>query len=330
MKTHILKVSTLIVILLITSLNGCKKADEANPAASCKLTRQLYSSTTSLGTYLYDVQYSFDASGRFTGQSSQTVNTPKTGAKTTSSSKQTLVYDADGFLTSQNTTYESTESGKTTVQSNSKTYEYADGRLVKDVGRDIATTGDVGNSSTKYEYESNGKIAKITLDSRGTLYIQTFTNGLLTKYLVRATNGTETQPATINSQGLITKNVRGSTSYDTYEYDTQQRVVREENWFNNKLNSYRLNEYDDKKAAFGSTNPVFKGHPVVVTNGKYVNNATRYTTYGLDGVTGLMKKQYDYVYTFAYNAKGYPTEYTMTDAVSGQTAKTVFTLVDCD
>ncbi|MBC8151910.1 MAG: hypothetical protein H7Z72_03275, partial [Bacteroidetes bacterium] len=189
--------------------------------------------------------------------------------------------------------------------------------------------GEVSNYTIKYEYDAGGKIAKVTSESQGTSYIQTFTNGLLTKLLVRSVNGVETQPATINSQGLITKYVRGSTSYDTYEYDTQQRVVREEYWFNNKLYSYRLNEYDDKRAAFESVTPLFKGHPVLVTNGKYPNNAIRYTNYGLDS-GGLIKKQSDLVYTYTYNAKGHPLEYTYSDAVSGSTGKVTFTLTDCD
>lgn len=320
--THWLQ-ATLLLLLV-----SCQKTKDATPVTTCKVTRQVYSQTGSSGSYTSDVLYNYDASSRFVSQTYQTVSTPKTGNKSTGSSKRTLVYDADGFLTGESNTYESIENGKTSVQSNNTTYEYAGGRLVKTSQRSIGTTGDVSNYSLKYEYDSNGKIAKLTTDSRGTLYIQTFTNGLLTKFLVRDVNGIETQPATINGQGLITKNVRGN-SYDTYEYDAQQRVVREEGWSNNKLYSYRLTEYDDKKSAYESANPVFKGHPVIVTNGKYVNNATRYTTYGQDN-TGAIRKQADNVYTYTYNAKGYPLDYTYTDAVTGSTGKATFTLTDCD
>ncbi len=314
---------------LTLMLVACQKTNDATPATTCNVTRQAYSQTGSSGSYTSDVLYNYDATGRFVSQTYQTVNTPKTGNKSTGTSKRTLVYNADGFLVSESSTYESTENGKTSLQSNNTTYEYAEGRLMKMAQRSIGTTGDVSNYSIKYEYDANGKVAKTTADSRGTLYIQTFTNGLLTKFLVRDVNGIETQPATINGQGLITKNVRGSNSYDTYEYDAQQRVVREESWFNNKLYYYRLTEYDDKKSAYESGNPVFKGHPVIVTNGKYSNNATRYTTYGQDN-TGAIKKQADNVYTYTYNAKGYPLDYTFADAVTGITGKATFTLTDCD
>lgn len=325
MKTYLLRVVAPLLALLLTVIS-CQKADDAAPASACKLARYVAADVGSQGSSTYEILYTYDAAGHLIDQRSQSLTTPKTGPKRSGTSRQTLVYDGAGFLTSQSNTYEGTEGGKTTVQSSKNTYDYANGRLVKDARRDIGTAGEVSNSSTAYEYDSNGKIAKLTSDSRGTLYIQTFTSGVLTKLLIRDVNGVETQPATINSQGLITKYVRGSTSYDTYEYDSQQRVVREEHWFNGKLNSYRLNEYDDKIAALYSAIPAFKGHPLVESSGKY--NITRYTLYGLDGA-GLIKKQGDTVYQYTYNAKGYPLEYTYSDAVSGLTGKVTFTLTDC-
>ncbi len=314
---------------LLCLLQSCQKSDDASPDNACKLSRQLYSQTGSQGTYTTDYQYNYDASGRFVGQTSQSTNTPKTGTGYSTLVKNILVYDTDGYLTTQTSSYETKENGKTTVQSNTITYEYVSGRLVNQTTRSIGTKGEVEIYTIKNEYGSDGTISKITTTIRGSQYIQTFTKGLLTKYVNRDSNGNETQPATINSQGLITKLVRGSTSYDTYEYDSQLRQVREESWYLNKLNSYRLTEFDDKKPYYESTSPQFKGHPVVNTNGIYPNNYTKFTYYGLDNMS-IMRKQSETIYAYIYNSKGYPSSYTFNDAVRGLTGQATFTFENCN
>ncbi len=329
MKPYLFRSAAMLLTILIASLNSCKKADDALAPTTCKLTRAVYTSTYPSGSSVNEYLYSYDADGRFTGHMFQYVSTPKTGSEATGSAKRTLVYDATGFVVSESTITENTQYGQSGVSSVNTTYDYANGRLVKKSERAIQITGAVTTYSTSYAYDGNGKIAQIT-NAAQTL---TFTNGLLTKFVVHdGGNGTDTQPATINSQGLITKRVFNTTSYNTYEYDAQQQLMREENWTNNKLRSYHLTEYDDKKLADESANPSFKGQPApLIFYGSYVHNDTRHTIYRL-GNDGQMKKESDAAYTYTYNAKGYPLGHADTDIVAGPGSfnNVTYTYADCN
>ncbi|WP_020601324.1 hypothetical protein [Spirosoma spitsbergense] len=139
----------------------------------------MYSSTNSSGSYNTAILFSYNAAGQLISKTYQTVSTPKTGTKSTGLLKQTLTYDTNGFLTTESNTNEGPNNGKTVVSSNSKTYIHTDGRLVSDLQRNVSTAGDVTTYSNKYEYDSNGKITKMTFDAQAvSANILTFTNGL--------------------------------------------------------------------------------------------------------------------------------------------------------
>lgn len=177
---------------------------------------------------------------------------------------ETFSYDSNGFLRSKtlNETLEDlSANGKRTTQKSIETqYTYQNERLILEVEQQRVGTQNT-TSRVSYEYNTTGKLLKRTWqESNGTATIWNYTDGELKTIVKRATNGSESQPCTVQN-GVVVREEYPDKGYVKYDYDEQKRLTKATIFAaNGQINSYYTNTWTANFLPEEMLPPL-KGHP---------------------------------------------------------------------
>lgn len=337
-------------------LNACKKdSSGGTPTGSCKLTEVVTTGTADIGssdpytvntterltyndqhllsgfstqsqgkyssnkTYTYNSNYSYqyDASGFLLKDILQTSGRDAAGKTNSRNYTNDYTY-TNSKLTKKQQSYTAVDDGKTSSGSTTLTYEYnGEGKLTKYTFAYTSSDGSGGSSFTTYEY-SGGKLSKLTYsDGRG---------------------GTVTPLIEVNAQGLMTKNVSGTTDF-RYQYDAAGNLVRTEQYSAGKKTDVSIYETDGKQNAAAMFYPAFKGHPDIdFYMGKnstyaFTGNLLKDERIYVDGA-GVEKTSAGFYFTYTYNAHNLPSTstrvYKNSEGKTIQQSSSSYTYMDCN
>lgn len=226
--------------------------------------------------------------------------------KSKSATSATYLYNDAGFLTqaSSQTILQTTLSpGNVTTQQKSlqTNFTYHNDKLSGYVTKSISASGLEILVTGTFEYDASGNVVKQTAINTytynpasgkeipqypsGWQRSWTYSNKQLVDYTEK-TASAETHPYTIQN-GLVTK-----ASYDeyftTYEYDSQQRLVKCQAFRGNKLNSYYTQEWSEGKIS-AATFSSFKGFPDLQPAMGYTGIIKNYNFYADHQNSGVIK-----------------------------------------
>lgn len=322
-------------VLLIVSLGmetSCKDDDgDAEPAAetACRITKESSTSRVFIGTpeeysYTSVFTYTYDDKGNQIENTIVNNNTYVDGKKSTSTSNTSMQYDADGFLL--RSVQQSSSTDKDGIVNNAvynHEYTYENGRLIKDAVTST-TNGTPSSYVSQYEYDSEGKVIKYSNTYNNSSVAITYSGKIIQKFTMTDGSGNVTSPfVQYNEKGWLTKSIEtwaGGTDEFRYEYTSEGQIAKEERYINSKPSSGTIYEFDTKE------NPALyrykqKGHPTLPSvrpNFIQIHNITRatYLESNADG-TGFQPRGSS-LYTYDYNAKGFPTNYSITTTLGGK------------
>lgn len=313
---------------------------------ACQLTKETISSRVFIGapdeySYKSEFTYEYDDKGNQIASTVRYNSTYVDGKKATSTSSSSMQYDADGFLLRAVRQYSSTD--KEGVSSNSNTnneYTYENGRLVKDA---LTNTSD-GKTTTyasQYEYDSEGKLIKYSSTYNNSSVAITYNGKIIQKITITDGAGNVTSPfVQYNDKGWLTKSIEtwaGGTDEFRYEYTDDGQVAREERYINSKPSSGAIYEYDTRENPSQYMSVRQKGHPTVPStrpNFLQLHNITRATYLTSNEDATAFQSRGSSLYVYDYNAKGFPTGYTInsTNAAGAlaDTNTTTFEYANCN
>ncbi|WP_345265479.1 hypothetical protein [Nibrella viscosa] len=234
------------------------------------------------------------------------------------SSITTYTYDAGGFLTSQvhESTRTYTDNGKPMTHQTRHTtqYEYSNNQIKRETTRNTGSNGQTTTQVVDYAYDAQGNLIRKTEDGyNGDSYISTYEGGKLISYVNRASNGKESS-LYIFENGLVKQRISdfSPTSFTKYAYDAQERLVREESWYDGKMTRLIVTEYTDGR--FPMTGLlVRKGFPTLKSKFGTEGLSTKRTETNV--ITG--QTEYESTSTYLLNASGFPTQIQGTSVYSG-------------
>ncbi|MBT1688566.1 hypothetical protein [Dawidia soli] len=317
-------------VLLIMGLGvatSCSDDDGAEPSVeepACRVVKETNTTQANIGspdgyTYTAVFTYEYDDKGNQIENTVQYNYTYNDGAKPTSTSSTSMQYDADGFLLRTVRQYNSKD--KNGVTSNSSTNQectYENGRLIKQVTASI-DNGKPTNYQFQYEYDAAGKLIKFSNTYNNSSTTITYNGNIIQKITETDGAGNVSSPfLQYNDKGWLTKSIEtwgGGTDEFRYEYTSDGQLAREERYINSKPSSGTIYEYDTRENPNRYTYPQPKGHPDIPgtrPNFIYVHNITRATYLEPNAEITAFQNRSSSLYVYDYNAKGFPTGYTLT------------------
>ncbi len=239
---HTLYILSGTIFLLIS----CRKNNDTTPEIPCKLTKFESASpaTPTIPSNSQITTQEYNDLGLPTNRSTRQNRVANNNTKEAISSSINFFYDADKFLTKKVSQISATYfDGTINTYSFTNDYIYINGRLVKDIEKEIST----GNGKTityitiqDYEYNNEGNIVKYTnsyITTGGTSATFTnlyeYRNGNLVKLTDNSSGTTSDKTIEVNRQGLITKSSSG-TYENRYQYDIDGNQTSIEQWRNGK------------------------------------------------------------------------------------------------
>jgi YD repeat-containing protein len=318
----------LIIFGIMGFLLSCGKGTESTPAKVCKLQSERISrqgSADQVTSYEYNAQ-------------KQLVKSVESYGSTTSDTR-TYTYDANGFLIAGNGEY---VSGSARTNSSMRC-EYKNNQLSLLSEQRTSNTGTVTTDSYAFEYDAQQKLSKIVYSrSSGFRGTYNFSNDKLIGYISRASTGVETQPYVLEN-GLI-KRINYTASYETYEYDTQGRQIRQDTWFNGRITQSVVIAYEENGKNPEEANPLYQSkgwYDMKVWYrfiGGYNPGLGSRVTYYWSTASNSIYKSSENIHNNVLNARGFPTlinttqtSFSTTGAVSGTTNSTrTYTHTDCE
>ena len=274
-------------------------------------------SSNKIYTYNSNYSYQYDANGYLLKDILQTSGRDAAGKTNSRNYTNDYTYVNKRLIRKQQS-YTAADDGKTSSGGSTLAYEYnADGKLSKYSFSYTNSDGSGGSSFTTYEY-SGGKLSKLTYsDGRG---------------------GTVTPLIEVNTQGLMTKNVSGTTDF-RYQYDAAGNLVRTEQYSAGKKTDISVYETDGKQNAAAMFYPAFKGHPDIDF---YMGRNSTYSFTGnllkderiyVDGA-GVEKTSAGFYFTYTYNAHNLPSTstriYKNSDGKIIQQSASSYTYTNCN
>lgn len=308
---------------------GCNKnsPNEASPQLGCRIQKYVAVTKSNFYDQTNQITYDYDTQGNLAKTTATMAKRPTSGAVGGQTGTTTVdyAYDADGYLTSSTsqelylTTTDKTIREQITT---AKSYSYANGRLAGYTINRIGAYGVTMNTTGSLAYDAGGNLVSKTetttnvvqdpaiaterpVNSTGATRIWTYRNNQLIDYVERA-DAAESRPFTIQA-GVITK-IAGSNYEVRIEYDSQQRVTKQEYFVEGQLNDYYLQTWTDAKPSL-ATLPPFKGFPTVGSIAELVQAgvvSTRKTFYR-NSVSKTMQQYDESTSVVQTNAQGFVT-----------------------
>ena len=227
------------------------------------------------------------------------------------------MYDTDGFMTASisQELYLTTTVNKIFREQITTTnrYSYANGRLSGYTTNRIGAHGVTTNTTASFTYDADDLVSKtetstsvvhdpaiakeIPASSTGNTRIWTYRKSQLVDY-VEKSGSSELRPLTIQD-GVVTK--IGGLNYEVrYVYDSQQRVTKQDNFVEGRLNEYYLQTWTDAKPSsaalpqlkgFPRVSPVFEPAPagVLATRKTFFWNSVSKTMYQYEESTSIVQ-----------------------------------------
>ena len=264
---------------------GCagNATTDPTPEVGCRIQQSVAVSMSKFYDETARTTYDYDAPGKLLKTETTTDKKPLNGATGIQTGNKIVAYtyDATGFLTASTTQelYILTTPGKTYREQITTTdsYSYATGRLSGHVSKRVGAYGLTQTVTSLFVYDVVGElitktdvtstvvhdpaIAKETPGGTSTR-VWTYQKNQLIDYIDKY-GGVERRPYTIQN-GVVTK--MGDASYELrYEYDSQRRILKQENFDKGQLVEYYSQTWAGAKPSSASL-PVFKGFPAVPVN----------------------------------------------------------------
>jgi hypothetical protein len=323
--------------------NGDK---EPEAEAGCRVKTQttmsrLYAGTPDEYTYKSVFTYSYDDKGNQLEYNVQYNNDYIDGKKATSTSSGSMQYDNDSFLLRGVWQYNATDKdGVTRTSNRNEEYTYENGRLIKEA----VTSTDDGKTTNyvfQYEYDGEGKVIKYSNTYNNTSTVITYNGKIVQKITITDGAGNVTSPfVQYNDKGWVTKAIEtwsGGTDEYRYEYNTDGEITKEERYINSKPSSGTIFEYDTRESPSRYTSPQLKGHPVLPStrpNYRPIHNVTRATYLENNADQTAFQNRASTLYVYDYNAKGFPTGFTLTQTNNSgaveATQTSTYAYTNCD
>jgi YD repeat-containing protein len=293
----------LIIFGIIGFLLSCGKGTESTPAKVCKLQSERYSSQ---GSSDQATSYEYNAQKQLV----KIVNT----FGNTSSETETLTYDSNGFMTGLFSEYIYNSSGITYRTTTTSRCEYKNNMLSLISSQVNPSSGTAISESYTFEYDPQQKLSKVVYSSSNpssSRQTYTFSNDKLIGYVSRTSTGVERQPYVIEN-GLLKRYNDTNGNYTNYEYDTQGRKIRTDNWQNGRITYSNLVTYEENGKNSEEAYPFyqlkgwdgFKIYQAAVGE-LHLGLRSKETTYYLSGST--LYKGSESVHNIVLNTKGFPT-----------------------
>ncbi|MGA0559918.1 hypothetical protein ACO2Q8_24870 [Larkinella sp. VNQ87] len=319
---------TLSFVLLFGGwlLGGCdpRQADKTARKAACRIQKIVIANQSDVSTQTNETNFSYDDDGNLTRKTQVQNQTYPSGiGNQVYSVTDSYIYDNNGFLTTEKTeTSERTTLPNNTTRTlqrlSTTTYTYTDGRLTRSQTRYQNPYGVVTNSTVVFTYNEKGELFTKT-DTRTTETVPddapekpvgtgqgkrvwTYQNSKLVDY-VEQFEGTENRPLTLQN-GLVTKMVINGGYVQQNTYDSQNRVLKTEEYLNGKLTTYFMREWSEAKPAT-NTLPVFKGHPIVQPEFGSAGVLIRYDPYAINAQTNAVQHLSETISRPEVNAQGW-------------------------
>ncbi len=267
----------------LTTGCGTNSADNPTPEPGCRIQKSVAVSKSKFYDETAQTIYEYDGQGKLLKTTTTTDKKPLNGATGIQTGNKTVAYtyDATGFLTASATQelYVLTTPDKTYREQIATTdsYAYAAGRLSGHVSKRVGAYGLTQTVTSSFVYDAAGDLTTktnitstivhdpaIAKEKPGADYSQTWTyqKNQLVDYAENV-GGTDRHPFTIQN-GVVTK--LGDASYELrYEYDSQRRILKQENFDKGQLVEYYSQTWAGAKPSSASL-PVFKGFPPVSVN----------------------------------------------------------------
>ncbi|MDJ1497118.1 hypothetical protein QNI19_29540 [Cytophagaceae bacterium DM2B3-1] len=214
-------------------------------------------------------------------------------------------YNSEGFLTEEETTIEPREGFYWVTQ-----YEYTQDKLTK-----IKDTYKSSGLENDYEdtYNTDGwlisSIQNITDTNAGEKFfskkniLHQYTNGKLTSIVEEEVTNTGSSSVTYSietdAKGLLLSKLAANSDKTVYQYNADGEQIRSEHYFNGKMDSYTVAEYDNKARIETIISPSFKGHSTKSIYGLKKHNKTKEVQYTIkpDNTTDeKLRTTYEYEY----------------------------------
>ncbi|MBL0744708.1 hypothetical protein [Chryseolinea lacunae] len=331
---------SVVMALALLTLDACK-SDSGDPGpaqAGCSIVFQTNtgsgSETSTLKyTYIAKFGYTYDEKGNQTANTVKYDYTYNDGTTATYSGSTSNQYDAEGFLLRRVSQTNRTERNMSpSFSTYTAEFTYENQRLTKQTSENTSDGGPKQVYTYLYEYNSDGNLSKFTDVNSNLVTTVTYNGSAIQKVTKIDSKGTSSFPFfEYNSKGLLTKWIETNSGYTEeyrYEYDANGQVTRQERYINGKANSAYTTEYDTKSSPYAKQYPNPKGHPTIPSHYADVlnkNNMTRVMYYGPDaGGTGWDLNSSS-VYTYDYNASGFPVAVTINAFDKNGTAKSTST-----
>ena len=260
-----------------------ESADNLTPDADCRIQQVMSVSKSKFYDETAQTTYEYDATGKLLKTGTTTDKKPLNGATGSQTGNKTVAYtyDATGFLTASTTQelYILTMPNKTYREQITTTdsYSYASGRLSGFTTKRVGAYGVTQTVTSLFAYDGAGELITKTQVISSVVHdpalvreppggvatrIWTYRKNQLVDY-VEKSGGAERRPFTIQN-GVITK--MGDANYELrYEYDSQRRILKQENIDKGQLVEYYSQTWADAKPSSASL-PLVKGFPAVPVN----------------------------------------------------------------
>ena len=284
MKLLIRNVNLLILSGFIGWLTtGCNKnsPNEASPQSDCRIQKYVAVSKSGFFDQTNQTTYDYDAQNNLLKTVTTLDKRPTSGTTggQTGTTTTTYSYNTDGYLmASLSEELYLTTANKTIREqiTTTNSYSYTNGRLSGYTKTRVGAYGVTMNTTGSLAYDASGDLVsktetntsvvhdpaiakEIPTSSAGHTRIWTYQKSQLVDY-VEKSGASEVRPLTIQN-GNVTK-IGGSNYEVRFEYDSQQRVTKQENFVEGNLNDYYLQTWTDAKPS-SATLPAFKGFPAI-------------------------------------------------------------------
>lgn len=315
----------IFLVTIFVFLLACSNGDDPSPPVE-KFCRIVSETSTSSGPFTPDITFThnvtntnaYDERGNNTNKGFTNTYNYSDGKTLRSSSTHNQEYDTNDFLqrtfVQNSTTY---LDGQTTNSSADVRYEFADNRVSK--ANSISTSNGIATtSSTSYEYDSQGRLIKLTNNNNS--YAQFEYIGDHGYKITRVDkNGNSSAPfIEFNAAGLIVKSIvtdieNQSTTEHRFEYNADELEIRRETYFDGKPFNAEEKEYDTKKHPYAKSFPAPKGHPAIpstLPSPNYKHNVTKLTRFTGNVGNGQWDLKEVVTYTYEYNSQDLPVKVT--------------------
>ena len=322
-------------ILIGWLIAGCSHSPtEPSPQTTCRIQQYVSTSISSGLKTIYQINYEYDQPGNLT-KLVTTFDKRSVGATTpiqTIVSNVVYTYDTEGYLTASTSQEKNTivMGSKTTIEQVSvvSSYSYTNGRLASSHTRRLGAYGVNTTTTESYEYDNSGALVKKTAQSlydydpavateipsspTGPLQIWTYQKNQLTDY-VEKSGTTEFRPLTIQN-GVVTKASFPGAQGDyvaTYEYDSQQRPTKWEEYIGGILNRTYTQTWSEAKPS-SATLGNFKGWPLIGQEYGRAGVLVTNKSFSLNTATKQMQEDSEQTSVIQTNSQGFVTDNSIT------------------